>query len=130
MKLTIDVSEKAYEVLLERASTKDSRGVEKVAGRVVERFGDVPDSDRILILRAPARRAIEAIFQTTVDSPEDLVDKVKRLSSVGLGPVTRALTTGESIALKEQAFFHGKTVEEWFETVCNQIIEELLGRVG
>jgi hypothetical protein len=129
MKLQVDVSEKAYETLLERAPTKDSKGVEKVAAKVVERFSDVPDSDRILVLRAPTRRALEAIFQTTVDSPEDLIQKVSKLSSLGLGPVTRALTAGESIALTEQARFHGFSVEEWYNTVCNQIIEELLGRV-
>jgi hypothetical protein len=129
MKLQIDVSEKAYEMLLERAPTKDSKGVEKVAAKVVERFGDVPESDRIVVLRAPTRRALEAIFQTTIDSPEDLVAKVQKLSSLGLGPITRALTAGESLTLREQARFHGFSVEEWYNTVCNQIIEELLGRV-
>jgi hypothetical protein len=129
MKLTIDVSEKVYETLLERAPTKDSKGVEKVAAKVTERFADVPDSDRVLVLRAPARRAIEAVFQTTVDSPEDLVDKVTRLSAVGIGEVVRPLTVGETIALKEQAYFHGYPVAEWHKIVCDQILQEVMGRV-
>jgi hypothetical protein len=129
MKLTIEIGEKTYEELLKKSLTKDSKGVEKVTARTVERFADVPDSDRVLVLRAPERREIEKVFQTTIENGAELIDKVRRLSAVGIGHVIRPLTTGETIALKEQAFFHGYSVEDWVKIVSDQVMTEIMGRV-
>jgi fructose-1-phosphate kinase PfkB-like protein len=129
MKLTIVVADETYDLLLTRSATKTQQGAEIAAAEVVKRFASVPKDDRVLVVLAPERRELEKSFQTTVENAADLVEKVRRLSSVGIGDVVRPLTPGESIALKDQASFHGWTPEQWFKNIADQVMEEVMGRI-
>ena len=129
MKLNVVVSDATYEKLLARSVTKTQQGAEISAAETLERFANVPKSDRVLVVLAPERRELETQFQTTIEDPADLVAKVKRLSSVGVGNIVRPLTAGESVALADQARFHGWEPEMWFKNFADQVIEEVLGRI-
>jgi fructose-1-phosphate kinase PfkB-like protein len=129
MKLQVVVNDATYEKLLGRAVTKTQQGAEVIAAETLERFGSVPKNDRVVVILAPERRELEAQFQTTVEDAADLVAKVKRLSSVGVGNIIRPLTAGESVSLSDQARFHGWSEEMWFKNFADQVINEVLGRI-
>lgn len=127
LKVKADVEQPTYEQLLKRAATKDDKGVGEIITKTLARFADVPDSDRVLIIRAPERRKIEEIIQTTLETPEQLVNLVRNLVMVQIGPVEYPLSPAQAIALKEQAAFHGWDVQQYIKMTTDRVFNELLG---
>lgn len=129
MIVTVEIDEQTWKTLMDRAVTKDPKGISAAAAKVLGRFADVPQSDRVIILRAPERRQLEEVVGTTLDSPAHLVDFVRRLSAVKIGEVAYPLTVGQTIALTEQARFHGWPVQEYIKLTTDKVMEELLGKL-
>lgn len=86
-------------------------------------------NDRIITLRASDRQALEKIFQTTIESAAQLIDKVRRLSLVKIGEVAYNFNHEELARIDMQAQFHGKTREEFIAQTVKDTIEHLLGLV-
>ena len=127
MKVTVDLTEAVWVKLMDRAATKDSKGVAVVAAQTISRFADIPQSDRVLIVKAPERRRLEEIIQTTVGSSEELIDLVRRMSQVKIGVVEYPLTSAQTIALTEQARFHGWDVAGYIKMTTDECMGRMLG---
>ena len=127
LKVKADVEQPTYDALLKRATTKDDKGVGEVITKTLARFADVPDSDRIIVVRSPERRQLEEMIQTTLETPEQLVTLVRNLCMVKIGTVEYPLSPAQAIALTEQATFHGWNVQEYIKMTTDRIFNELLG---
>jgi hypothetical protein len=119
--------QETYDKLLKRAGTKDDKGVASLAARVLGRFGDVPDSDRVIVVRNEGRKKLEELIQTTIEDEEQLVNLVRNLCKVKIGTVEYPLSPAQTIALTEQATFHGWNVDEYIKMTTDRVFNELLG---
>lgn len=97
--------------------------------QAIELCKDIEKSDRALLLTGDARRAVEAVFQTTLDTPEKLVKLVQNLSRVSIGGVDMAFTSDELERLKMQATFHGRTLEVYIKETVQELRGMMLERV-
>jgi hypothetical protein len=129
MKITsLSLPDPLYDKLAKQAKGKFPEMVKEEIADRLERFQDVRRQDRAVILYGEARRELEAIFGTTINSPEDLVQKVKKLGFFKVGGVERALTLDEQALLWQQAGFHGKTPDEYLSFIFDEFLRELFNR--
>lgn len=123
------VKDGTVEKLLERAVKKDHDGICGEAAKTLDTFAHIPVTDRMLYVPVKQRRQLEEVFQTTIETPQQLVDKVSRLAKLKFGTIEYPITEARVHALQMQATFHGKTTEEWIKMTLDHIMEELLGRI-
>lgn len=97
--------------------------------KAIEAFVDVPKHDRFLIISGDTRRAIEAIFQTTLDTPEKLLQLTKKLNSVAINGVEVNFDAEELDRIRMQASFHGRTPEQYIKEMITEIKDRMLERV-
>lgn len=127
LKVTLDIPQETYDKILKHAGTKDDKGVSSLATRILGRFGDVPDSDRVIVVRNEGRKKLEEMIQTTIEDEEQLVNLVRNLSMVQIGHVEYPLSPAQTIALTEQATFHGWDVRDYIKLTTDRVFGELLG---
>lgn len=97
--------------------------------RAIEQYQDVDKDDRVVLLGGDNRRAVEAIFQTTVDDSAKLVKLVQNMNSVKLGNVEMGFTADEYARLSMQATFHGRTLETFVREMVTEIKDRMLEKV-
>lgn len=90
---------------------------------------DIQVNDRVVVLAGDNRRALEAVFQTTVDSPEKLIKLTQNLSHVALEGVNMNFSADQLERLKMQATFHGRTLEQFIREQVEEIKATMLERV-
>lgn len=129
MKITFSIPDELYEKYQAQAERKTRNGVADEILERLERFADIPADQRAICVVGDTRRELETVFQTTVNSPEDLVTKVKRLCTVKIGPCERSLTAGELVTLQTQAQFMGLPPDQYLLHFVNRVIDESLGRI-
>lgn len=95
----------------------------------VELCQDIEKGDRTILLSGDNRRAIEAIFQTTVDDATKLVRLVQNMSRVSLGGVPMEFTSDQLERLGAQAGFHGRTLETYMRETVDELKAAMLERV-
>ena len=127
LRVTLDLPQETYDKLLKRAGSKDDKGVSGFAARVLGRFGDVPDSDRVIVIRNEGRKKLEKMIQTTIEDEDQLVNLVRNLCMVKIGTVEYPLSPAQTIALTEQAKFHGWDVQQYIKMTTDRVFNELLG---
>lgn len=127
LRVTLDLPQETYDKLLKRAGSKDDKGVSGFAARVLGRFGDVPDSDRVIVVRNEGRKKLEEMIQTTIEDEDQLVNLVRNLCMVKIGTVEYPLSPAQTIALTEQAKFHGWDVQQYIKMTTDRVFNELLG---
>lgn len=127
LKVSVDMPQETYDKLLKRAGSKDDKGVSSFAARVLGRFGDVPDSDRVIVVRNEGRKKLEELIQTTIEDEDQLVNLVRNLCMVKIGTVEYPLSPAQTIALTEQAMFHGWDVQQYIKMTTDRVFNELLG---
>ena len=88
-----------------------------------------PVKDRYLILHGEGRRAIEQIFQTTIDDPQRLERLIKNLCSVQIGPVEVQFTADQLARMDMQARFFGKSTEEFVKETIEELIRRFMEEV-
>jgi hypothetical protein len=129
MELKIQIPDDLYSRLKAANNGQHERVQKKIAG-LVEEFHNVgSDGYRYFVVDGANRRAIEKVFQTTIETADQLVRKVQNLSRVGIGDVHRPLTDGESIQLESQASFWGVPPSEFIQQTVDRVLDEALGRV-
>lgn len=87
------------------------------------------NNERIITLKGKNRQAIEALFQTTIESPEQLVDKVRRLSLVKINQVEYVFSADELARFEMQAKFHGRTTEVFMAEMMKEVIGRMLEQI-
>lgn len=95
----------------------------------IDAYKDVKPSDRVVLLGGDVRRAIEAVFQTTLDSPEKLLKLIQNMNSVKIGDVQMEFSSDQLERLKAQAGFHGRTLEQYIKETVAELKESMLERV-
>jgi hypothetical protein len=87
------------------------------------------NAERVITLRGKDRQDLERVFQTTIESPAQLIDKVKRLCTVKIGEVERTFTHDELARIDMQAQFHGKNREQFLLFMLDEIVGRMLEMV-
>jgi hypothetical protein len=132
VKIELNIPDDLYERLVSRskAGKHEQLKINNHIRKVLQDFVDVGrDGTRYFIVEGDMRRQLEKVFQTTIETPDQLVRKVQNLSRVGIGNVERPLTDGESIQMEEQANFWGQTPAEFIKTTMERVLDETLNRV-
>lgn len=97
--------------------------------QAIAAYRDVDKSDRVLLLSGDARRAVEHVFQTTLDTPEKLVKLVQNMNTVKVGNVDMEFSQDQLERLQMQASFYGKTTEEYIKEQVAEIKYAMLEKV-
>lgn len=97
--------------------------------RAIEEFSGIKFADRALILHGEGRKAVEAEFQTTLDSAEKLLSLVKSLKMVKIHGVEINFTPDELARLEMQAKFHGRTTDGFIREIITEIKDRMLEKV-
>ncbi len=126
MKFNISIPDELFETYVKNYGLPAAYGRMRQA---LELCKDIQASDRVILVSGDNRRAIEAIFQTTVDSAEKLVKLTQNLNSVHLGNVSMDFSEDQLQRLKAQAGFHGRTTEQYIRETVTELKEAMLERV-
>lgn len=94
--------------------------------QAIELCQDIEKSDRAIIVAADHRRALEAIFQTTIDNPEKLVRLTQNMNTVKVGDVDLAFSSDELARISAQAGFHGRTTQQFIIEMVTEIKDRML----
>lgn len=95
----------------------------------IEAFRSVKKDDRIVMLAGDERRAIEAVFQTTVDDAKKLVRLCQNMNTVKVGGVEMAFSADQLERLAAQASFYGRTTQEYIREQVDEIKAAMLEKV-
>jgi hypothetical protein len=95
----------------------------------IEAFLPIPKGERVLLLHGDARKAIEAIFQTTLDSPEKLLRLIRTMNQVKIHGVEINFDESELTRIATQATFHGRSTEVFIKEMVTEIKDRMLERV-
>jgi hypothetical protein len=126
MELKFKVPDETFETYVKNFGVP---GCYAVMRRAVETFKNIPSHDRYIFLAGDDRRAVEAVFQTTVESGADLAKKVQTLSRFAIGGVEIEFTAGELQRMDMQAQFHGLTREKYIHNMATEIKDRMLEAV-
>lgn len=123
MKINVTIPDEVYEVYIHKYGVAKMR--EKMTSAIVA-FKDVDDKDRYIFLAGDDRRAVEAIFETTIGDGKQLAKLCQRLRNVGLGDVQIPFQSDELERLKMQAGFHGKSLDNFISDLAQEIKLQIL----
>lgn len=126
MKVNITMPDSLFEEYVVKFGLPGAYGKMREA---IEAYKDVKKDDRVILLAGDARRAIEAIFQTTLDNPEKLIKLIQNMNSVKLGGVDMEFTSDQMERLAAQAGFHGRTPEQYIRETVMELKATMLERV-
>lgn len=122
MKVTLTIPDELFETYEKRGGTKEMLAT-------LTRFADVPSTERALVVWGKDRLQLEAIMQTTMESPKRLLDALRNCGSIKIGPVERIFSPSEIARLGDQAKFHGRTEAEWLSYTAEQALDYILDRM-
>lgn len=90
---------------------------------------DVQVNDRTILVTGDNRRALEEVFQTTIDDATKLVKLVQNVTRVTLGGVDMKFSDDQLQRLDMQAKFHGRTTEQYIRETVQELAATMLERV-
>lgn len=126
MKLNLHIDDSTFELYVNRWGVP---GLYAKMKNAIELCKDIEPSDRVLLLSGDNRRAVEAVFQTTLDTPEKLVKLVQNLSRISIGGVDLKFTADQLERLNSQAGFHGRSLQTYITETVMELKEMMLERV-
>ena len=86
-------------------------------------------NDRTITIKGKDRQALEALVQTTIESPEQLINFVRRLCAVKINGVERTFTASELARFQMQAEFHGRTTDVFMKEMMDEIVGRMLEQI-
>lgn len=98
------------EVEQEYAKRGNSR---KAMAEALVRFMHITPSDRFLIFKGEDRKELERVLGCTVQTPEDVLLRVRRALEVHLGGIDVPLTDKQLVRLRAQAKFQSLSFEDY-----------------
>lgn len=95
--------------------------------RQLKRFLSIPLSERILLIRAPDRQAIEAALggSTSITSAEDLLAAIRTRTVVTAGGIEVPFTNAQMDALRHKAEKQSITVEAVLGELCTLMLDSV-----
>jgi len=97
--------------------------------RHIEEMKDYNIKDRYFVVFGDVRRAIEAVFGTTIENGEKLLKLIKNLNSVKISGVEVNFTEDEMARLAMQATFHGRSTEVYIKEMITELKDKMLEKV-
>jgi hypothetical protein len=95
----------------------------------VKRFQDVDPSDaRAIVLTGKVRGELEKVSGRTIDSPEELVKVMRKMSELKIGDEVVELPEELQNYYRGQAEFHGRSAGEWIRTEVARLMFANAGR--
>jgi len=122
MKVTLTIPDALYE-------TYEARGGDAEMVKTLTRFAEVPSTERCLTVWGADRLALEAVMQTTVETPKRLLDFLRNCGSVKIGAIERIFSPSELIRIGDQAKFHGWTPEAFMKYTADQALDYIFDRI-
>ncbi len=126
MKLSFNVPDQVYEKYVVKFGVS---GAYQRMRKVLEEMQDVDPSDRYILVAGDDRRAIEKIFQTTIETASGLAKKVARLNAVNIEGARMDFTSDELERIRDQASFHGRTFEAFLIEMLSEMKDRMLNLV-
>lgn len=127
MKLSFNVPDDLYESYVLKFGVAGSYARMR---KILEEMRAVDPSDRYILVAGDARRAIEAVFETTIEDAKTLAKYVGRLNSVKLSDTARIDFNVEELErLHQQAAFHGRTYETFVTEMAAEIKLRMLEQI-
>ena len=133
MRVVIDLSDDLYAALCKRSKCAKDAKPDKAAvntriREILKEFNEVgSDGLRYFIVAGDDRRAIERIFETTVEDAQQLVQRVTNMSVVQVGGYHRELTDTESRLIQAQAEFWSEDVQAYLKRITDEALNVALG---
>jgi len=112
MKITLTLPDELYDSLKKNVGD-DGRKVPNLIRECLERYGNLSPATRPIILGVEHRLALEEILESTINSPEAVVDLCQRLATIDMGEVECPFSIDELEIMKQQAAFMGETMEQY-----------------
>lgn len=97
--------------------------------QALELCQDIQVHDRAILVTGDDRRALEAVFETTIDDSTKLVKLVQNVTRVRLGNVDIGFSDDQLVRLDMQAKFHGRTTEQYIKETIEELKATMLERV-
>lgn len=127
MQLNLKLEDKLYDHYLQKFGSPMHYRAMK---RAVEAFKDIDTGkDRFLLLHGDDRRAIEAIFQTTLDDPAKLIKLIKNMCTFKIGEVEVQFTSEQLARMDMQAKFHGRTTEQYIKETVTELLARFMEEI-
>lgn len=123
MKLTLTLDDEKYQEVCDAAAVTRTPPATHAA-TVLTTYGSVPRSERAILVRAPAREALEkTLGGTHLVSDGDLAARVAKLAALRVGEITIDFTPTQWQELTLRASKRGITVQE----ECQRIVKKMAG---
>jgi len=126
MKFNISIPDELFESYVKRYGLPAAYSRMRQA---LELCKDIESNDRVFLVGGDNRRALEAVFQTTLDSASKLVKLTQNMNTVKLGNVDMQFSEDQLQRLKMQASFHGRTTEQFIKETVTELAAAMLERV-
>lgn len=126
MQLRFNIGDSLYEQFVLKFGVQ---GTYQRMRKILEEMVSVDPNDRYIIITGDPRRAIEKVFETTLDTPEKLVKLIQRLNEVSVEGVAMTFTTEELARIDQQAVFQGKTREAFLLNMLSDVKNYMLDQV-
>jgi hypothetical protein len=126
MQLKFNISDQLYENYVLRFGVQ---GTYQRMRKVLEEMQNVDPNDRYFLVSGDNRRAIEAVFQTTIDDGAKLAKLLRRLNAVSIEGAEMTFTTDELERIDMQATFHGRTREQFLVEQIEEIKQRFLEQI-
>lgn len=125
MKISLSIPDELYETYIKKFGIQGAHNRMKQA---IDAYKEVELSDRAIIVASDNRRAIEAVFQTTIDDAPKLVKLIQNMSRVSLGNIDMEFSSDQLARMEAQAGFHGRTLEQYIRETVKELKETMLER--
>lgn len=123
MLITIKIPDELYVRYSERNPSSPQKEIEKT----LERFADIPHSDRLLVVPKEVRQELEKLTGAPIEKWDRFLSFFKDALSVRAGGVNVPLTEGQTKRLKAQAEFFKQDPQSFIETKVKSALFSYLG---
>lgn len=137
MNITLSVPKPVYRQYIEAARLrhkKDKVGPKEIQNELIEhlrRFADIKSEDRVIIVKAKERAALENILGGgSLSSGEQIIERVESLASLRIGDHRLDFTPAQMNEIKHRAEAQGITTEEEFRRVVRKMEQDFFDNLG
>lgn len=115
------------DALYAKYSTKNPENPRKEIEKTLEKFVDIPLSDRLLLVPKEVRQELEGLIGGPIENWKKFLSFFKDAISVRAGEVNVPLTQGQTQRLAHQAAFFKRDPKDFVEETVKRGLYQFLG---
>jgi len=123
MILTISIPDKVYKQYVEHDTNDPSRAIE----RTLLRYAETGPAGRALTLPKETLAELEKIFQTTFETPAELLNLIKRLVSFSVEGAEFTLSPSQMKRISSSAEFFKQSTQEFLKGTISTSLRNTIG---